>query len=164
MVHSDGKIIIYKGYLWPQELKYCRYFWPNIIFIDHILLNFCTCDRILHSLYLAYIVSVVSRFTCNIIVQVKYELLEEPWNIHKHDTIRVGKFCSDIFWIKYKTYGSNSCWIWSKGGSGIWGSDVKELRGYRRVFDDWDVIYTGATPQVEEYVYTRAYQEVKGQT
>ena len=79
--------IIHEGYLWPQELKYCGYLCPNIIFRYHILLKSCTCDRILNSLYSAHTIALVSRFTCNIIVQFKLQFLSSTKN-PRHNTIQ----------------------------------------------------------------------------
>ena len=43
--NSDVTFLIYEGNSWLQELKYCGDYWYDVIFRDHILLNFCTCDN-----------------------------------------------------------------------------------------------------------------------
>ena len=71
MVHYHGTFLMFEDDLLLQDLKYCGYFYPDVIFKYDILLNFCTCDSSLHYIHSSHIVAKVSRFTCNIIVQVK---------------------------------------------------------------------------------------------
>ena len=50
------------------------YFFSDVIFRYRILINFYTCDRSLHYLYLSHSVAVVSIFIHKIIVQAKKQL------------------------------------------------------------------------------------------
>ena len=64
---------MYTGNLRIQEFNYFGYFFSGVIFSNHILMNLCTCDKSLHSLYSSCVITIVSRFIQNIIVQVKYQ-------------------------------------------------------------------------------------------
>ena len=48
------------------------------------MLNSCICDSILYYLYLARIIALVSQFTCNIILQGRYQLLKIWIDIQDH--------------------------------------------------------------------------------
>ena len=71
MVHCHVTFLVYEVNLQLQYLKYCEDLFSGVIFRYHILMNFCTYDRILHYLYLSYNVAVVSRFIRKIVVQAK---------------------------------------------------------------------------------------------
>ena len=82
MVHSHLTFLVYEVDLLFQELKYCGDLFFSVIFRDHILLNFYTCDRTLYYLYSSRIFAVVRIFTHNIIRQVKLPLFN-PHSNHK---------------------------------------------------------------------------------
>ena len=71
IVHSHGSLHMYDGYLWSRDLQNCWDLCTGVIFSYYILLKLCTCDKRLHSLYLAHIVVLVIRFILNIILQFK---------------------------------------------------------------------------------------------
>ena len=68
VVHYYESSLMYEDNPWLQGLKYYGGLCYIFIFSDHILMNLCTCDKILHSLYLSYIVALVSIFKWKIIL------------------------------------------------------------------------------------------------